>query len=131
MRRFALTAALLFAAAAPALAQAPQATEIAPGQRLFRAQCGACHSVEAGKAGGVGPNLHGIMGRRAGQQAGFRYSAGMQAKAADASFTWTAETMAAYIENPRVAVPNGNMPYAGLRNPEQRTQLVEWLATQK
>jgi cytochrome c len=122
MRRLALSAALLLAAALPAAAQ-----DAPPGQRVFRAQCGACHSVDAGK-NGVGPSLHGIVGRAAGAVDGFRYSNGMKTKAAE-GFKWTAENLRAYVENPRAVVPGGNMPYAGLRNEEQRNQLVEYLAT--
>lgn len=125
MRRFVLTAALLLAAAAPAMAQ-----DVPPGQRVFRTQCGACHNADAGGRNAVGPNLHGIVGRKAGSVSGFRYSSGMQAKAAE-GMTWDAQNLAAYIENPRAVVPGGNMPYAGLRNAEQRQQLVEWLAAQK
>jgi cytochrome c len=122
MRRLALSAALLLAAALPAAAQ-----DAPPGIRIFRAQCGACHSAEAGK-NGVGPSLFGIVGRAAGSIEGFRYSNGMKAKAGE-GLKWTPENLRAYVENPRAVVPGGNMPYAGLRNEEQRNQLVEWLAT--
>lgn len=125
MRRLALSAALLLAAAAPALAQ----TDMPPGQRVFRTQCGACHNVDTPARNGVGPSLRGVVGRVAGSVPGFRYSTGMKAKH-DENFTWTVETLAAYAEAPRTVVPGGNMPYAGLRNAEQRQQLVEWLATQ-
>ncbi len=123
MRRLALSAALLLSLAAlPASAQ-----DAPPGQRIFRTQCGACHSVEAGK-NGVGPSLAGIVGRAAGGVDGFRYSTGMKTKAGE-GFKWSAENLRAYVENPRAVIPGGNMPYAGLRNEEQRTQLVEYLAT--
>jgi cytochrome c len=123
MRRLALTAALLAGSALPALAQ-----EAPPGQRVFRTQCGACHALEAGK-NGVGPSLHGIVGRPMGSIAGFRYSANIRAEA-EKNTVWTEETLRTYIANPKSVLPNGNMPYAGLRNPQQLDDLVAFLKTQ-
>lgn len=70
-----LTLAMVTALAlAPFAAQAQDATA---GQRVFN-QCRACHTIDAGGRNGVGPNLHGIVGRAAGSIEGFRYSANMQ-----------------------------------------------------
>ena len=124
MRRLALTAALLLAGSAlPALAQ-----DAPPGQRVFRTQCGACHSLEAGK-NGVGPSLHGIVGRPMGSIAGFRYSANIRAEA-EKNTAWTEETLRTYIANPKSVLPTGTMPYAGLRNQQQLDDLVAFLKTQ-
>ena len=125
MRRIALTAALLLATAAlPATAQEPP-----PGQRVFRTQCGACHTIDQGGRNGVGPNLHGIVGRKAASIEGFRYSANIQARGGE-GFTWTEENLRAYIANPKSVLPQGTMPYAGLRNEQQLNDLLDWLKTQ-
>ena len=126
MRRLALTAALLLAGSAlPALAQdAPP-----PGQRVFRTQCGACHTIEQGGRNGVGPNLHGIVGRAMGAVEGFRYSANVRAEA-EKRTVWSEETLRAYIANPKAVLPTGTMPYAGLRNQQQLDDLMAYLKTQ-
>ena len=124
MRRIALSAALLFTAALPAMAQ-----EAPPGQRVFRTQCGACHTVEQGGRNGVGPNLHGIVGRRMGAVEGFRYSANVRAEN-EKGTAWSEETLRAYIAAPKSVLPTGTMPYAGLRNQQQLDDLVAFLKTQ-
>lgn len=126
MRRIALTAALLLASIAlPAMAQdAPP-----PGQRVFRAQCGACHVVEQGGRSGVGPNLHAIVGRRMGAIEGFRYSANIRAEA-EKNTPWSEETLRAYLINPKSVLPTGIMPYAGLRNAQQLDDLIAYLKLQ-
>jgi cytochrome c len=124
MRPIVLSAALLLAAVSPAAAQ-----DTPPGQRVFRSQCSACHNTDPGGRNGVGPNLRGVVGRKAASAPNFRYSANMQAKGAE-GFTWTEENLRAYIANPKVVVPQGTMPYAGLRNEQQLNELIDWLKTQ-
>ena len=63
------------------------AQDAAAGQRVFN-QCRACHTVDRGGRNGVGPNLHGVVGRKAGAVEGFRYSASMKEKA-EGGLTWT------------------------------------------
>ncbi len=109
-------------AAAPAAAQ-----DAAAGQRVFN-QCRACHTVEQGGRNGVGPNLHGIVGRRAASIEGFRYSANMR-QLAEGGLTWTAENLQRYLANPKDLVPQGTMAFAGLRNDQQRNDVIAYLQT--
>mgnify|MGYP002780486126 FL=1 len=101
------------------------AQDAAAGQRVFN-QCRACHTVEQGGRNGVGPNLHGLFGRKAGSIENFRYSASMREKAAG-GLTWTEETLRAYIANPKAVVPAGSMSYVGLRNEQQMNDLIAYL----
>ena len=96
------------------------------GARVFRIQCGACHGIEAGKRG-VGPSLHGIVGRKSGEVEGFRYSAANK----DANITWTPEVLDKYLVNPREMIPGTTMAYVGLRNATQRADLIAFLQTLK
>jgi cytochrome c len=121
LRHVLLSAFLLSATVLPALAQ-PSAEA---GQRVFN-QCRACHVIQEGARSGVGPNLHGVWGRPAGQVEGFRYSAAMRQKAAE-GLVWTEENLRAYLANPRDVVPGGSMAFAGVRNPEQLESLLLWL----
>ena len=120
MRRLALTAALLLAGSAlPALAQdAPP-----PGQRVFRTQCGACHTIEQGGRSGVGPNLHGIFGSKAGAVPDFSFSEGMKAS----GITWDAAQMDRWIADPKAVLPGTKMTFPGFKDPRDRTDLIAWL----
>ena len=104
MVRATLITALLIGAALPAAAQDAEA-----GQRVF-SQCRACHSINEGGRNGVGPNLHGILGRKAGSSEGFRYSASLREKA-EGGLVWNEDTLRAYITNPKAVMPAGSMSY--------------------
>jgi cytochrome c len=119
-----LAAAALLWQALPASAE-----DAAAGQRVY-AQCRACHTVEKGGRNGVGPNLWGIVGSPAGKREGFRYSANMQ-ELAQGGLVWTRENLDKYLENPKSLVPRGSMAFAGIRNPEQRANLIAYLETLK
>ena len=122
---------LLPALAVLALGFAPaaQAQNADAGRTVFN-QCRACHTIEAGGRNGVGPNLHAVVGRRAGAVEGFRYSAPMRT-AAEGGLTWTPENLDRYLTNPKDLVPGGSMAFAGLRNEQQRKDLIAWLGTQR
>lgn len=104
---------------APARAQ-----EVEAGRRVFRAQCSSCHEVAAGR-NRVGPSLFGVVGRRVGQVQGFRYSDAAKA----ASVTWDEATLDRYLATPRTVLPGSSMAYTGLRNEEQRRNLIAYLRT--
>ncbi|MBY0568764.1 MAG: cytochrome c family protein [Hyphomonadaceae bacterium] len=95
--------------------------DTARGQRIF-AQCATCHSPDAG-VNRVGPSLHGIVGRRAGTVTGFRYSDANR----NSGITWTEQELFTYLENPRARVPGTIMAFVGLRNPQQRADVIAYL----
>ncbi len=119
---------LTFAAAFALIAGAAQAggNPIA-GRTDFNTQCGICHAVTPGSGFKMGPNLHGVVGRKAGTLAGYAYSPGMKA----AGWVWTEAKLREYLPDPRGMVPGTKMTYAGLHNPQQVDDLVAFLATQK
>lgn len=91
------------------------------GEAHFK-ECAACHKLEAG-ANEVGPSLHGIFSRKAGELADFRYSPAMRRS----GVTWTAETLDKYIADPQAFIPANRMPYAGLSNASDRADLIAYL----
>nr|WP_309501987.1 c-type cytochrome [uncultured Roseovarius sp.] len=95
------------------------------GAALFE-QCKGCHMVGDGARDRIGPHLNGIFGRRAGTQDGFAYSASMTRAGMD-GLVWTAETLDAYIENPRALVSKTRMSYRGMKDAQDRADLLAYL----
>ena len=94
------------------------------GKTVFKA-CAACHATD--HANRVGPGLGGIIGRKAGTVPGFHYSNAMK----KSGIVWDAKIVDAYLESPQKVVPGNRMPYAGLKDPTDRADLVGYLATLK
>ena len=120
---------LVLAAAAIGFAPAAQAQNADAGRTVYN-QCRACHTIEAGGRNGVGPNLHGVFGRKAGEVQGFRYSANLRTLA-EGGLTWNEENLRRYLTNPKDVVPQGSMAFAGIRNPQQLNDLIAFLQTQR
>jgi cytochrome c len=114
-----VTAALLIGLFAAGVARADG--DAARGQTKF-GDCAACHKLEAG-ANNVGPSLHGVFTRRAGEIADFRYSPAMKRS----GITWTPETLDKFISDPQVMVPANRMPYAGMASASDRADLIAYL----
>jgi cytochrome c len=85
--------------------------------------CAACHKLEAG-ANNVGPSLHGIFTRKAGELADFRYSPALKRS----GITWTPETLDQFITDPQALVPANRMPYAGIADAGDRADLIAYLS---
>ncbi|MEQ8406000.1 MAG: cytochrome c family protein [Oceanicaulis sp.] len=92
------------------------------GRRVF-ARCRSCHVLDEG-VNRVGPSLYGIFGRETGSVEGFRYSDAN----ANAGITWTHETMFEYLENPREYIPGTIMAFPGLRDEQDRADVVAYIS---
>jgi cytochrome c len=117
------------AASAPETASVPETTVAAStsDRPASFGQCAVCHKVEKDAANGVGPNLHGIVGKKAASVAGFAYSQPMK----DWGQTWTEANLDAYLENPRKVVVGTKMVYAGQSDPAKRKEIIDWLKKQQ
>lgn len=93
------------------------------GERLWR-QCQACHALEQG-VNGVGPYLHGVVDRPKAAVDGFNYSDALASMGGE----WTPENLSGFIENPRGYAPGTAMAYSGMRDVEDRANLIAYLAT--
>jgi cytochrome c len=92
------------------------------GAQVFR-QCLACHSLEPDRHL-TGPSLAHIWGRKAGTAQGFfRYSKAIK----DASITWNADTLDAWLKNPAAFVPKNYMGFAGIESSQARQDLIAYL----
>ena len=114
--------------AGPRSAQTDQASpETGAGARPAAfAQCVSCHSVEPGKHG-VGPSLANIMGTKAGDIPGFNFSPALK----ESGLVWNDETLDQWLAAPRKLVPGTRMAYAGMSNPAQRKEVIEYIKTLK
>jgi len=95
--------------------------DAARGEARFQ-ECAACHKLEAG-ANEVGPSLHDVFMRKAGELADFRYSPAMKRS----GIIWTAETLDKYIADPQALIPANRMPYAGMATAGDRADLIAYL----
>ena len=103
-------------------AQTLRAQDTAAGHQIF-AQCSVCHSTDG--SNGVGPTLRGVVGRKAGTVAGFRYSRAMKT----ADITWDEQHLTDYLADPQKIVPGNVMPFAGMTAAKQRADIVAYLRT--
>ena len=96
----AIAAAVMFAAA-PAFAGG----DAAAGKKVFQKHlCFSCHKFEADK-NGVGPSLHGVFGRKAGEAPGFTYSDALK----NSGIVWTAENLDKWVQGPNQMVKGTKM----------------------
>jgi cytochrome c len=105
----------------PAFAAPPAAN----GEALFRQRCQVCHSVVAAKSAGVGPNLRGVVGRKA-AAATFNYSNAMR----QSKVTWTGANLDRYLTAPTKMVPGTRMVIA-VTDAAQRAALIKYLSQTK
>jgi cytochrome c len=116
-KRTAVTALLTSLLVAPAFAEG----DAARGEAHFR-ECAACHKLAAG-ANEVGPSLHGVFSRKAGELGDFRYSPAMKRS----GVSWTPEALDKYLADPQAFIPANRMPYAGMSNAADRADLIAYL----
>ena len=95
----------------------------ARGERLFNQQCKACHTVDKDGARTVGPNLHGLVGRKAGSTEGYSSSEAMKAS----GIVWDDKTLVEYLKDPKGRVPGTKMVYSGLKQEAQQADMIAFL----
>lgn len=98
--------------------------DMGKGEAIFK-KCVACHTIAAGGAAGIGPNLHGVVGRPI-AGGGFPYSDALKAIGG----TWSFEALNSWLTNPRKFAAGNKMTFAGLGNPEERAAVLVYLNSQ-
>ncbi len=97
------------------------------GAEVFK-KCRACHDVGPDARIKVGPPLNGIIGRHAGTIEGFPYSDANKT-AGGKGLVWTEDVLFKYLENPLVFMPGTKMAFAGLKDEQDRKDLIAYLKT--
>ena len=97
----------------------------AMGEQIFR-RCVACHTIDQGGTNGIGPNLHGVVGRAVASHAGFSYSSALKAKGGN----WDAAHLDRFLESPMKYAPGTRMAFAGVIEAADRKALILYLESQ-
>ena len=102
--------------------------DAAKGKEVFEASgCPACHGVTKEDNSKVGPNLVGLVGRKAGTT---KSLLGPSENLTKYGVIWSAETLDEFLVNPNAKVPGTAM--AGiLTDPQQRADVIAYLSTLK
>ena len=96
--------------------------DLAHGEKVFK-KCSACHMIAADGKNKIGPNLWGVIGRKAGAISDYNYSKAMVAYAKE----WSYEEMNAYLIKPQAYIKGTKMAFAGLRKEKDRASVILYL----
>lgn len=100
--------------------------DVAKGEAVFK-KCVACHTITAGAANGIGPNLHGVVGEGVGTGAGgFAFSDALKKHGGK----WDWANLYAWLKSPSSFAQGTKMTFAGLPNPQDRADVIAYMNTQ-
>ena len=119
-----LMAATVATAVAAAIAPARADGDPEAGKNVFK-KCHACHNVGEGAKNSVGPELNGVVGRKAGSVEGYNYSEANKGS----GITWDVATLDVYLKDPKAKVPGTKMAFPGLPNDKDRADVIAYLGT--
>jgi cytochrome c2 len=130
MKKIGLT---LFAALVTlSFAVAPSfAGDAGKGMKYAKKKCAMCHSFgsKIKKKGKIGPSLEaGVIGKKAGQVAKFKYSKAMK-KAAAGGLVWDEANIDAFLKKPKKFMKKTKMAFPGIKKAKQRANVIEFLKT--
>lgn len=117
MRRIAMSVAT-----AVCLVNAASAQDPAEGEKVF-AICKTCHQIGEGAKNAIGPELNGVVGRKAGSVAGYSYSDANK----NSGITWDEANLAEYLKDPKAKVPGTKMVFAGIKDDKKIQDVIAFL----
>ncbi|ATP11871.1 hypothetical protein BHOIPH791_00570 [Bartonella henselae] len=100
-----------------------QRANIENGRKIFR-QCGLCHTSGRHESNRVGPALWGIIDRPLAAKTDFAYSRVLRA---NSDQRWDFMTLDRYLQSPREAFPGTIMFFRGIKNDQDRADLLLYL----
>jgi cytochrome c len=86
-------------------------------------KCAACHNFEQEGAAKIGPPLWGVVDRDIASIAGFAYSDALLEREGN----WTFEALNDFVANPKGFAPGTKMAFAGIKDPEDRADVLVYL----
>ena len=89
------------------------------GEKLY-SRCQGCHSIDVNR---VGPRHQGLFGRQAGSLHDYNYSEAMKAS----GVVWDEATLDQFLEAPREFIKGTKMPFSGMKDPQERADLIAYL----
>jgi cytochrome c len=102
------------------------AGDSAKGETVFN-RCGQCHNAVKGGGNGLGPNLFGVVGRKAASLPNFPYSPALK----NSKIIWTEVMLKKWVAGPKNLVPDTRMAFPGLRSSQEINDVVAYLRTRK
>lgn len=99
--------------------------DAAKGGDIANKKCTSCHTFEQGGPNKVGPNLHGMIGANFAHKGDFAYSEAMKTHGGK----WTYEDMNHWLKNPAKFIKGNKMAYAGIKNDQERADVIAYLAS--
>jgi len=124
MVRLVISMVLVAATASSAVHAAGDAKK---GTDVFQQQCQLCHNADRGGPNGLGPNLFGVVGRKAASVPNFYYSPALK----NSKIVWSEAMLKKWVAAPQKVVPGTRMVFVGLANPGDAADVVAFLNTRK
>ena len=105
----------------------PDDGNAAKGAKLFKAKCATCHTANEGGPNKQGPNLFGVIGRKSGQVAGFKYTKANT----ESGIEWSNQTMFDYLKDPKKYIKGTKMAFVGLKKDADIENVIAYLMAEK
>ncbi|QJC79713.1 c-type cytochrome [Pseudomonas umsongensis] len=116
--------ALLAMAASFVLTGSALADDLALAQKLATNHCAVCHTFDKGGPPGQGPNLFGLLGRKAASETNFTYSDGFTK--AMAGKVWDEPMLDAWLTDAQSVAPGSAMVYSQ-DDPAKRQKIISYI----
>ena len=95
---------------------------VADGKKIFK-KCAACHSIAKDGGNKIGPSLWGVLGRKAGSVADYKYSKAMTAYGKP----WSFEEMNGFLTKPKDWLKGTKMSFVGLKKETDRAAVILYM----
>ena len=97
-------------------------TSVADGAKVFK-KCLTCHSIGKGDPNKIGPNIFGVLNRKAGSISGYKYSKAMLAYGK----VWSFEEMDGFLTKPKDWIKGTKMSFMGLKAAKDRAAVILYM----